>query len=42
MKGMVSAPDKNCSPTNHSVVAETLRRFLQIAEEAKKKSIVVT
>ena len=35
-------PQINRSPTNHSIVAETLRRLLQIAEEAKKKSIVVT
>ena len=35
-------PQINHSPTNHSVVAETLRRLLQIPEEGKKKSIVVT
>ena len=35
-------PQINQSPTNHSVVAETLRRSLQIAQEAKKNSIVVT
>ena len=35
-------PQINQSPTNHSVIAETLRRSLLIAEEAKKNSIVVT
>ena len=35
-------PQINQSPTNHSVVAETLRRSLLIAQEAKKNSVVVT
>ena len=35
-------PQTNQSPTNHSVVAETLCRSLQIAQEARKNSIVVT
>ena len=29
-------------PTNHSVLAETMHRSLQIAQESKKKSIAVT
>ena len=32
-------PQINQSPTNHSVVAETLRRSLQTAQKAKKNSI---
>ena len=35
-------PQINQSSTNHSVVVEALRRSLQIAQEAKKKSIAVT
>ena len=30
----------NQSPTNHSIAAETLRRFLQIAQEAKQKVLL--
>ena len=35
-------PQINQSPTNHSVIAETLRRTLDIAAEAGKTSIAVT
>ena len=35
-------PQINQSPTNHSVVAETMRRSLEIAAEAQKTSIAVT
>ena len=35
-------PQINQSLTNHLVVAETLCRSLQIAQEAKKNSLVVT
>ena len=35
-------PQINQSPTNNSVIAETMRRFLEIAAEAQKTSIAVT
>ena len=35
-------PQINQSPTNHSVVAETMRRSQKIAQEANKNSIAVT
>ena len=35
-------PQINQSPTNDSVVSETLHKSLQIAQEAKENSIVVT
>ena len=36
----VYLPQINQSPTNHSVVAETMRSSLQITQEAKENSIV--
>ena len=35
-------PHINQSPTNHSAVTETMRRFLEIAAEARKTSIAIT
>ena len=35
-------PQINQSPTNYSVVAETMKRYLKVSEEAGKSTIAVT